>query len=88
MTSKQGIKDAFITQLSNTPEHTIIAAIKTQITANLALPEIQNEIIYTFDTPKTKEEQEIINLCMLAEFGFDTNNIGENSLTITMKQFL
>jgi hypothetical protein len=88
MTSKQQIKDLFVAELLNTPQYQIILTIKQLILDEIARPNIQSQIIYNFDTQQTDEEIGIIKMCIKNEFGFDTNNISNNSIIIDMKQFL
>jgi hypothetical protein len=88
MSSKQQIKDLFTTELINTPQYQIVLAIKQIILNEIATPNILSQVIYNFETQQTDEEINIIKLCMIIEFGFDTNNISSNSVVIDMKQFL
>ena len=88
MSSKQEIKDAFILELKNTPQYQIVLAIKQIIMAEILTPHVQSHVIYNFETQQTDEEVNVIKLCMIIEFGFDTNNISSNAVIIDMKQFL
>ena len=88
MSSKQQIKDLFITELKNTPQYQIVLTIKQLILDEIARPNIQSQIIYTFETQQSDDEIEIIKMSMIIEFGFDTNNISNNSIIIDMKKFL
>ena len=62
--------------------------IKQTILDEIALPNIQSTIIYKFDVRQTEEEQNIIKMCMIVEFGFSTNNISEVSVIFDMINFL
>lgn len=86
--SKQEIKDAFTLELKNTPEYQIVLNIKAVIMAEILAPHVQSQVIYTFQTSKTSEEINIIKMCMIIEFGFDTNNISNNAVIIDMINFL
>jgi len=86
--SKQEIKDLFIQELKNTQEYQIVLAIKQVILNEIATPNILPQVIYNFDTPQTDESLNIIKLCIIIEFGFDTNNISNNTVIINMKDFL
>ena len=88
MSSKQQIKDLFTTELINTTQYQVVLAIKQIILNEIATPNILSQVIYNFETQQTDEEINIIKLCMIIEFGFDTNNISSNSVVIDMKQFL
>jgi hypothetical protein len=88
MSSKQEIKDAFILELKNTPQYQIVLAIKQIIMAEILAPNVQSHVIYNFETQQTDEEVNVIKMCMIIEFGFDTNNISSNAVIIDMKQFL
>ncbi len=88
MTSKQEIKDLFVAELKNTPQYQIILDIKQLILNEIATPNIQSQIIYNFSSIQTKEEQNIIKLCSINEFGFELSNINDNYVIIDMKQFL
>jgi hypothetical protein len=88
MTSKQEIKDLFTAELKNTPQHTIVLAIKQLILDEIARPNVQSQIIYEFNPILTEDEIGIVKMCMIIEFGFDTNNISSNSVIVDMKSFL
>jgi hypothetical protein len=88
MSSKQQIKDLFTNELINTPQYQIVLEIKQIILNEIATPNILPQVIYNFETQQTDEDINIIKLCMIIEFGFDTNNISSNSVVIDMKQFL
>jgi hypothetical protein len=88
MTSKQEIKDAFTIDLKDTPQYAIVLAIKQVILDEIAKPNVQSQVIYEF-TPSLSEEQiGVFKMCMIVEFGFDTNNISGNAVIIDMKSFL
>jgi hypothetical protein len=88
MTSKQEIKDAFTIDLKNTPQYAIVLAIKQVILDEIAKPNVQSQVIYEFTTSLTEEEIGILKMCMIVEFGFDTNNISGYAVIIDMKSFL
>jgi hypothetical protein len=88
MSAKDEIKNAFTLELKTTPQYQIVLAIKNLIMQEIATPHILSQIIYNFETQQTDEEVNIIKLCMIVEFGFDTNNISSNSVIIDMKYFL
>ena len=56
MSSKQEIKDLFINEIKNTIEYQIVLQIKAFILNEIATPNIQDEIIYNFETPLNKEQ--------------------------------
>jgi hypothetical protein len=88
MSSKQQIKDLFTEELKNTPQYQIVLTIKQIILNEIATPNILPQVIYNFETPQTDESINIIKLCMIIEFGFDTNNISCNAVIIDMSNFL
>jgi hypothetical protein len=88
MTSKQEIKDAFTVDLKETPQYAIVLAIKQVILDEIAKPNVQSQVIYEFNPSLTEEEIGVFKMCMIVEFGFDTNNISGNAVIIDMKSFL
>lgn len=88
MSSKQQIKDLFTEELKNTPQYQILLNIKQLILNEIATPNILPQVVYNFETMQSDEDINIIKLCMIIEFGFDTNNINSNCVVIEMKQFL
>lgn len=88
MPKKQQIKDLFIAELINTPQYQIVLDIKQAILNEIAIPNIQHQIIYNFKTPQTDYDIEVIKMCMIIEFGFSTNNISSNCVVIEMSNFI
>ena len=88
MTSKQEIKTAFTTELMATPQYQIVLKIKQLILDEIARPNINQYVIYNYETPQNREEQQNIKMCMILEFDFSTENISENSVVIDMMDFL
>ncbi len=88
MSSKQDIKDLFITELKNTPEYLIVLAIKQRIINEILTPNIQNQVIFNFETEQSKYSQGVISMCGLIEFGFKLENISEMAVIIDMDKFL
>lgn len=88
MTSKQEIKDAFTADLKDTREYAIVLAIKAVILDEIAKPNVKSQVIYEFTPSLTEEQMGIFKMCMIVEFGFDTNNISSNAVIIDMKNFL
>jgi hypothetical protein len=88
MSSKQEIKDLFVAELLNTPEYQIILNIKQLILNEIATPNIQENVIYTFENLLTKDQQNILSLCSIVEFGFKIDNMNEFCAVIDMKKFL
>jgi hypothetical protein len=88
MSSKNLIKDLFIAEIKNTPEYQIVLNIKQFILNEIAAPHIQKEVLYNFETPLNKEQQNNIQLCMIVEFGFYTDNMSAYSIIINMAKFL
>jgi len=88
MSSKQEIKDLFVAELINTPEYQIILNIKQLILNQIATPNIQEAVVYNFENPLTKDQQNILSLCSIVEFGFKIDNMNEFCVVIDMKKFL
>jgi hypothetical protein len=88
MTSKGEIKDLFTAELKTTPEYATVLAIKQVILDEIATPNIQSQVIYEFTPLLTEEQIGVFKMCMIIEFGFDTNNISSNAVIIDMKSFL
>lgn len=88
MASKQEIKDLFITEIKNTPEYQVILQLKAFILNEIATPNIQEEVFYTFETPLSEEGLKNFKLGMIIEFGFCTENMSSNYVFIDMKKFL
>lgn len=88
MSSKQEIKDLFVAELLNTPEYQIVLAVKAKILNEIATPNIQNEVVYQFETEQSKYSQGVISMCGLVEFGFKLDNISETAVIINMDKFL
>lgn len=86
--SKDEIKNAFILELKNTPQYMIVLDIKQLIMAEILAPNIQSQVIYNFERSQTDEEVSVIKMCILIEFGFETNNISNNAVIIDMIKFL
>ena len=88
MTSKQQVRTAFTAELMTTPQYEIVLKIKQLILNEINIPNINQYVIYNFETPQNKLEQQNIKMCMILEFGFSTENISENSVIIDMMDFL
>lgn len=88
MSSKDEIKNAFVNELKNTTEYQIVLLLKQIILNEIATPNIQNQIIYNFETEQSKYSQGVISMCSFIEFGFKLDNISETSVIIDMNKFL
>jgi hypothetical protein len=88
MTSKQEIKDLFVAELLNTPQYQIVLTLRQIILNEISVPNVQSQVIYNFETLQSEYDIEIIQMCMLLEFGFKTHNISSNSVIIDMSNFL
>ena len=88
MSSRQEIKNLFIAELLNTNQYQIILTIKQIILNEILVPNIQDKVIYNFETPQTEYELQVIKMCMMIEFGFSTNNISSHTIVINMVDFL
>jgi hypothetical protein len=88
MSSKQEIKDLFTAELLLTPEYQIALKVKQAILYEIATPNIQGIVVYTYEQPIERQSVEVLKMCLLLLFGFNTNNISENCVVIEMKSFL
>ena len=88
MSSKEEIKTAFMAELMTTPQYQIVLKIKQLILDEIARPNINQYVIYNYETLQNREEQQNIKMCMVLEFGFSTDNISESSVVINMMDFL
>jgi len=88
MSSKQEIKDLFTAELMLTPEYQIALKVKQAILYEIATPNIQGTVVYTYETPIDRQSVQVLKMCLLLLFGFNTNNISENCVVIEMKSFL
>lgn len=88
MSSKQEIKILYSEELVNTQQYQIVKAIKQTILNEIAIPNIQSQIVYTFLNPLTEYDLEVVKICMLLEFGFSPSNISSTSVVINMADFL
>jgi hypothetical protein len=88
MSSKEEIKDLFIAEIKNTPEYQIVLQMKAFILNEIATPNIQEEVIYYFESPLNKQQLKNIQLSMIVEFGFYTDNMSTNCIFIDMRKFL
>ena len=88
MASKQEIKTAFTAELLATPQYQIVLKIKQLILDEIARPNINQFVVYNYETPQNKLEQQNIKMCMILEFGFSTENISESCVVINMMDFL
>jgi hypothetical protein len=88
MSSKEEIKVLFINEIKNTPEYQIVLQMKAFILNEIATPNIQEEVIYYFETPLNKQQLKNIQLSMIVEFGFYTNNMSTSCIFIDMRKFL
>lgn len=88
MASKQEIKDLFIAEIKNTSEYQVILQLKAFILNEIATPNIQEEVVYNFETPLSEEGIKNFKLGMIVEFGFSTENMSSNCVFIDMKKFL
>ena len=88
MSSKQEIKDLFITELMNTPLYNEVLNMKEKIINEIITPKVQKYVVYEFSWKLTDEEKDIIKMCMMVEFGFTTDNLNNESIMIDMEKFL
>lgn len=88
MSSKQEIKDLFTAELMLTPEYQIALKVKQAILYEISTPNIQGTVVYTYETPIDRQSVQVLKMCLLLLFGFNTNNISENCVVIEMKSFL
>lgn len=88
MTSKEQIKNSFTTELMGTAQYEICLKMKQMILDEINRPSITQYVVYNFETPQNREEQQNIKMCMILLFGFSSNNISEYSVVVDMMDFL
>ena len=88
MSSKQEIRDLFTAELLLTPEYQIALKVKQAILDEIATPKIQGNVVYSYEAPIDRQSVAVLKMCLLMIFGFNINNISENSVVIDMIKFL
>ena len=88
MSSKQEIKDLFTAELMLTPEYQIALKVKQAILDEIAAPNVQGKVIYTYEQPIELKSVEVLKMCLLILFGFPINDISEYSVVVSMINFL
>jgi len=88
MTAKAEIRDLFTAELMNTLEYEEVTKMRTYIIDEIVQPNVQEQVVYTFSSEQSLEQQKIIKLCMLMEFGFYVDTINSECVIIDMKKFL
>ena len=87
MSSKQEIKSLFEVEIKNSADYETVLKIKQYIINEIITPNINENVVYNFETPITEEQINNIKLGMIIEFGF-SGIINENYVVIDMKKFL
>jgi hypothetical protein len=88
MSSKQEIRDLFTAELLLTPEYQIALKVKQAILYEIATPNIQGVVVYTYEQPIERQSVEVLKMCLLLLFGFKVNDISEYSVVVNMINFL
>lgn len=88
MSSKQEIKDLFTAELLLTPEYQIALKVKQAILDEIAAPNIEGKVVYTYEQPIERKSVEVLKMCLLILFGFPISNISEYSVVVDMINFL
>ena len=88
MSSKQEIKDLFTAELLLTPEYQIALKVKQAILDEIAAPNIEGKVVYTYEQPIERKSVEVLKMCLLILFGFPISNISEYSVVVSMINFL
>lgn len=87
MSSKEEIKVLFTQEICNTQEYQIALNIKNYIIEQINTPNIQENVVYMFSNPLSKDGQEILKMCLTVLFGF-YGIVNENGVVIDMRSFL
>ena len=87
MSSRQEIKSLFEVEIKNSADYATVLKIKQYIINEIITPNINENVVYNFETPQTEEQINNIKLGLIVEFGF-SGIISENYVVIDMKKFL
>jgi hypothetical protein len=87
MSSKQEIKDLFKIEIKNSTDYATVLKIKQFIINEIITPNINENVVYNFETKQTEEQINNIKLGMIVEFGF-SGIISQDYVAIDMKNFL
>ncbi len=85
---KLNIRNIFISELMGCKEYNLVLNMEKYIIESIKTPLIQEHVKYTFETPQTPEEIEIIRLCQKIVFGFCSSEINSEYCIIDMECFL
>ena len=88
MSSKDEIKTAFINELKLTPQYQEVLSMKQFILDEIARPNIQIYLQYTYSREQTDDELQIIKLCFLCEFGYQLIDTNNTMCNIDMNKFI
>lgn len=88
MSFKEEIKVAFVNELMNTQEYADVILFKDQILQQIAAPNIQQDVKFTFTEPKTDEQLTVYSMCLQIVFGFTTASICSTYMSVKMIDFL
>jgi hypothetical protein len=87
MASKQEIKDLLVIELNNSDEKTIFNTMKAYVINTIVEPTIKLKLIYTFETPLSDDNIEVLKLICMNEWGFEPYIISDYSI-IDMEKFI
>ena len=85
--SKEEIKDLLVIELNNSVEKVIFNTMKNYVINTIIEPTIKLNLIYTFETPLSENNIEVLKLICINEWGFEPYIISEYSI-IDMKKFI
>ena len=88
MSSKEEIKSLFELEIKNSSDYATVLKIKQYILNELILPNINEIVIYKFETKQTEQQINNIKLGVILEFGFSIDTINEDCIIVDMKKFL
>ena len=88
MTSKEQIRQLLSAELLNCSMYQIVSDVKQIILDEIARPNVTRTVVYTYTTPISHEDVQILKMCFLTEFGFLVSNISESCVVIDMAAFL
>lgn len=88
MSSKQEIKDAFISELLLTSEYQEVLLLKQALLDEIVAPNVNHQMSYTFTQELTDKQVQVFSMCFTLEFGYVPEFITSKNITVTMAKFL
>ena len=87
MASKQQIKEAFVTELTSCSQYAECLLLKQALLNEIAAPNINHQITYTFTQELTDQELQTFSICFKMEFGWMPEFVTNKNITVSMVKF-